>query len=143
MYLLTIQMCRDTHTYDNLVVDQVVHFSDEINLRKMMARYKSDYVAWLGRGGGKAVEGKGSRVLIQGFAPNAKKGFDFLDEFDLRVDLRKVTIVNPELEEYRATKKASPRFEIHDGFNPVVLNNAPIPAFFFNEVNAQAEVQDD
>ena len=143
MYLLTIQVCRDTHTYDNLVVDQVVHYSTEDNLRKMMARYRSDYTAWLGRGNGKAVEGKGSRVLIQGFAPNAEKGFDFLDEFDLRVDLRKVTIVNPELEEYRATRKASPRFTINTAAGEAVLNNAPIPAFFFNEINDHEEVQDD
>lgn len=97
MFLLHIQLCRDAYSYEPLKTENLLHYDTVAEAARMFERSKRDYQQYVER-----KEDSVSMAKIEMFQKNPEThNFDFQQEWEFRLPLKKLTVVNPELKAFR------------------------------------------
>ena len=127
MYMIQVSVCRDIFTYDKLSIEHTEYPKSQADNLRLFNRSCRDYKAWADR-----KEDQLSLIIIRQFQfDEASKSWGLTNEWEHRLPLKKMTVVNPELEAKRTLKKPSSRIGLWQQVDAMLPQpvGQPVPQF--------------
>lgn len=123
--MIHISLCRDPYSYEPLQIEHALYEDTATGAQRNWERTMRDYLAYVTQ-----REGSVSMVKMELYRKNAEtNNWDYQQQWEHKLTLKKMVVINPELEAARKNKPVKARKSVFEVVEEMQAWPAPVDVF--------------